>query len=423
MSFDGASQGSQRPLDPLEIDDSPIDVGEAGARELAPADRGRGAWEFVVAAWLLETFLFGYSYAFATLLVYFQSHEPWSQESVGALSAIGTTQLALMFMLPTIIVTCYRRYPEWVKPATWTGVGTGNALLFSPVWIYLSEWWVVRRGLAFGIVLSGIGFGGFAFPFILNALLEKVGFAWMCRVMALILAAVLSIANFLMKPRIPRPKPALGQRGPWIAIDLKFLYDPIFLWMSLATILASLSYLPVVLFLPVYASSFTTSTTQQNLVLAIFNLLAAVGTALWGRVTDVSYSLTVVGCGFLGALVSLTAWGLADTLAKVYGFGVLFALTAQMVPAWGGAARDVAKQNPNVSTMAFCLFSVVRGIGSIIMPIVSEALYNPDELYDGDGWGARGFHKMIIFVGVTAALSGLAGLGLGWTRARKQAQL
>lgn len=53
----------------------------------------------------------------------------------------------------------------------------------------------------------------------------------MCRVMALILAAVLSIANFLMKPRIPRRKPAPGQRGPWIAIDLKFLYDPIFLWM------------------------------------------------------------------------------------------------------------------------------------------------------------------------------------------------
>lgn len=174
MSFDGASQGSQRPLEPVEVDDSPIDVGEAGARELAPADRGRGAWEFVVAAWLLEcvadrrgilpsltdeslhgrTFLFGYSYAFATLLVYFQSHEPWSQESVGALSAIGTTQLALMFMLPsvasvpfiprlsltysparsTVIVTCYRRYPEWVKPATWTGVVLASTSMLIASW-------------------------------------------------------------------------------------------------------------------------------------------------------------------------------------------------------------------------------------------------------------------------------------------------
>ena len=43
--------------------------------------------------------------------------------------------------------------------------------------------------------------------------------------------------------------------------------------------------------------------------------------------------------------------------------------------AWGGAAKDVARSNPNTATIVFCLFSAVRGVASIIMPFLSEVLY------------------------------------------------
>ncbi len=44
----------------------------ARAEELPPTDRGKAAYEFLIAAFVLEVFVWGYSYSFATILVYLQ---------------------------------------------------------------------------------------------------------------------------------------------------------------------------------------------------------------------------------------------------------------------------------------------------------------------------------------------------------------
>ncbi|GAA6009147.1 hypothetical protein JCM10207_004282 [Rhodosporidiobolus poonsookiae] len=421
------------------------DTGDGAA--LAPVDGGKGAWLFVFVSFLLETFIWGYSYSFATILVYLETHDPWQKESISALSSVGTTQLGLQFMLPVAVIFFFKRYPEWIRPSLWISgavscgctlisswatevwhlivlqgilVGISNAVLFTPVWIWLSEWWHARRGVALGIILSGIGVGGFVFPFLIDGLLTAGGFPWLCRAWAMITAVVFSVSIYFCRPRIPIFKPAKGQRPPWLAVDWKALRDPLFILMCYSSLLASLSYLPVALYLPQYASSLTSSTTQQNLVLAIFNLCAALGSAIMGPVSDFSYPLTAVLCGLCGGLISLTAWGLADTLPKVYAFAVCFALTGQMVPAWGGAAKDVAGANPNTSTLIFCLFSVIRGIGSLVMPTVAATLYDENKLGQHSSWGAFGFEKMIIFSGTTAFLAALGGAAMHLVRARRR---
>ncbi|GAA5905786.1 hypothetical protein JCM6882_000458 [Rhodosporidiobolus microsporus] len=427
------------------------EAGEGDGREVAalePVDRGRGAWGFVLAAFLLETFIWGFSYSFATILVYLETHDPWQKASIASLSAIGTTQLGLQFILPTVVVLFFRRYPEWVKTTVYVSAaiscasmflsswatevwhlilaqgivcGTANAVLFSPVWSWFGEWWSARRGLAFGIVLSGIGVGGFGFPFLIDGLLARGGFPWLCRAWAFITALVFGLSAWIIRPRIPVVKPkSAAERGPWLAVDWRFAKDPIFLLMGFSSLLAALSYLPVALYLPQYAASLTPSTTQQNLVLAIFNLSAAIGSAASGPISDWSYPVTVVGCAACGTVISLAAWGTADSLGKVYGFAVLFAATGQMVSAWGGAAKDVSGSNPNTSTLVFCLFSVVRGIASIVMPFVSETLYEQDKRGEGAAWGAFGFEKMIIFVGITAFLSLLGGVALHFVRQQRR---
>jgi MFS family permease len=173
-----------------------------------------------------------------------------------------------------------------------------------------------------------------------------------------------------------------------------------------SSVTAAFSYLPVALFLPQYSASVTSSVTQQNLVLAIFNLVAAIGSAASGVLSDISYAYTCIFCGAAGAIICFTAWGLADSLAKVYAFAVLFALTGQMVSyvhflndrgcvllttfftmslfrAWSGASRDVARSNPNTSALALTLFSVARGIASIILPFLADKLYQPAKAEQG----------------------------------------
>lgn len=95
----------------------------------------------------------GYAFSFATILVYLQSHDPWQQNSLSALSAIGTTQLGLLYVLPCVWLSCrkrasladpcacstfavvvLRRYGEYVRLVQWT------SLVVSCCSMFLSSW-------------------------------------------------------------------------------------------------------------------------------------------------------------------------------------------------------------------------------------------------------------------------------------------
>ncbi|GAA6030877.1 hypothetical protein NBRC10512_005776 [Rhodotorula toruloides] len=392
-----------------------LEQGEGTGVSLPPTDRGRGAWEFALAAFILETFI----------------------------ASPDAPPIGIQFCLSPFVVIVFRRYPDWVKASLWVSLvvscgsmllsswatkvwqlialqgiicGATGAILYTPVWIWLIEWFVERRGLAGGIIWSGTGIGGFVFPFLFSGLLSKVGFAWMVRVWALITAVVFAFAVYIVKPRIPPPRVRKGERGPWPAFPWKVLIDPIFVGMALASLFASLSTFPVSLYLATYASSLTTSAFAAEIVVGIYNIAASVGCTALGYVSDLSYTGATILCGVLGTAIALFAWGWADTLAKTYGFAVLFGFSSQMIVAWSGATRDVAGQDPYAAALVYCLLSVVRGVASMVMPLVSQKLYDPAQKGDATSWGRFGFLRMIVFVGVTSFVSAIAGVALEFMR-------
>ncbi|GEM10748.1 MFS monocarboxylate transporter [Rhodotorula toruloides] len=392
--------------------------GEDNAQALPPVDGGRHAWQFVVASFMLECFGTS-SLEFAC----FETPELDDRHnSQCCFYTIGTTQLGLMYCLPIVGVVIFRRYGDWVQTILWSSVavscgsmllsswatqlwqlvvlqgflcGIANTFIFAPVFCYISEWWVARRGLAWGLIVSGNGFGGFTLPWLINAVLQARGFAWMCRVWAIFTAVVFAMSILLLKPRIPYVKPANG-RAPWLAVDFTFLRNPLFVCMAVATLFSSLAYLPVANYLAVYASSFSSSITTINLVVGLFNLAACGGSMLAGRVSDFSYSLSVTIIGICGALLSLTAWGFADTLAKVYVFAVLFGLTGQQTSTWGGVVKDLASNNPNTGTFIFTILPIVRGSASLFIPFILQALYHRETAEHQRSFGRYGFSRMII---------------------------
>ena len=72
-----------------------------------------------------------------------------------------------------------------------------------------------------GIVTCGSSLGGVVFPFLVNRVIEEVGFAGAMRYTALFIGILLSVACVLVKARLPRKK--------WNAdlkwFDLKLLMD------------------------------------------------------------------------------------------------------------------------------------------------------------------------------------------------------
>lgn len=51
----------------------------------------------------------------------------------------------------------------------------GNGLVFSPTTLYLDQWFVQRKGLAYGIMWAAKSVSGVALPFVASVCLEKFG--------------------------------------------------------------------------------------------------------------------------------------------------------------------------------------------------------------------------------------------------------
>jgi MFS transporter, MCT family, aspergillic acid transporter len=74
----------------------------------------------------------------------------------------------------------------------------------------VATWFHHKRGLAFGITMSGSSAGGVIFPIMINHLIPKVGFAWSMRIAAFMILGLLIIANLTVKTRTPpHPQPPM----------------------------------------------------------------------------------------------------------------------------------------------------------------------------------------------------------------------
>ena len=74
--------------------------------------------------------------------------------------------------------------------------GLSAGILYAPIVMWLSDWFVARRGLAGGIIFGGSGVGGFVFPLAMGYLLDSVGFRWTLRSFCLLTC----VSTMLMPP-------------------------------------------------------------------------------------------------------------------------------------------------------------------------------------------------------------------------------
>lgn len=63
--------------------------------------------------------------------------------------------------------------------------GVGGSLLYNPFIFYLDEWFVKRKGLAYGVAWAGTSFGGSIIPFLMEWGLHTYGFQSTLRAWAL----------------------------------------------------------------------------------------------------------------------------------------------------------------------------------------------------------------------------------------------
>ena len=119
-----------------------------------------------------------------------------------------------MFISSPLVALALQRYPRIRRPASFVGLvitvlsliiasfahntatllatqgvmyALGGLTLYFPAMYVIDEWFIARKGLAFGVVWTGTGVSGAIVPFLLEWLLSSYGFRTALRVWAVIL--------------------------------------------------------------------------------------------------------------------------------------------------------------------------------------------------------------------------------------------
>ncbi|KAJ3876965.1 MFS general substrate transporter [Lentinula edodes] len=395
--------------------------------ELPPVDEGFKAWLFCASACALETFIWGWNNSYGIFQEFYSTHTPFQSSSLVSISAIGTASLAIQYIEIIAVIAVCQRFPEKVKPAMWIALlicvttliissfasrvwqlillqgiifGLAAGVLYAPIIMWLSEWFVRRRGLAGGIIFGGAGVGGFVFPLAIGACLDNIGFRWTMRIWAVILGLSCSLALFGSNPRVPVQR--LGTNRPkslWPA----GMTDPKALDKLATNIFQALGFFPVSIFISTYTSALTTVTLSPTVVLALFNASSVVCYILFGRICDSYPYATVILCSGLGsALGAFFLWGFATNLGLVFAFALVFGgLSGGFPGIWPAAATEIAGSRDEHTSLAFGAFGVAKGIAAIVGPIIAASLHDKNK-YGLAKYGAYGFLKVEIFVGVMA---------------------
>lgn len=305
----------------------------------------------------------------------------------------------------------------------------GGSIAYCPCILYMDEWFIQRKGLAYGIMWSGTGLGGITMPLLLEFLLGKYGFRTTLRIWAgALFAATLPLVYF-MKPRLP---PAAGGSGV-SPLKLGFVFSKTFMLYQVTNIVEALGYFLPGIYLPSYArvtlgaSSFTAA-----LTLLVVNVATVVGCVAMGWLTDRLHVTTCILVSTVGTAVgTFLLWGLGQNLATLYAFCALYGMFAgAYTSTWPGIMRQIT-QGPTSAgggedtgsgsgsssggnggrtfdpIMVCGFLALGRGIGNVVSGPLSEALI-ANKPWKGDamaGYGS-GYGTLIAFTGTTAVVGG-----------------
>ncbi|KAK7451468.1 hypothetical protein Landi51_04839 [Colletotrichum acutatum] len=407
--------------------------------QLPPADRGRQAWLVLLGCSLIQIPVWGYSLAFGVFQEYYGSHSDKLEGDTSNVAVIGTTMTGIMYLISPFTFTILSRWPRlrrWFGPLglVLTAVGfllssfattvwqliaaqgvicaLGCGFLFTPTTLYLDEWFIKRKGLAYGVMWAGKSAAGVGLPFAMETCLQRFGPVVTLRAWSIATVLISAPLLYFLKPRIP-----LSQSSAVRRINLNFINLPSFWMLQIGNVLQSLGYFLPYTYLSTYAvQQLHVSTTVATTLLVLINVTSIPGGIVMGSLGDHLRVTTVILVSTIGsALAVFLFWGFSSQTALLAVFSITYGFFAGgFSSTWSGVLSELKAESPAVDTgFIFGLLAGGRGIGNVISGPLSVALLTGDGwIRDGKSWGYSGqYGGIILFTGVTAMLGGWGALG------------
>ncbi|GIJ91304.1 hypothetical protein Asppvi_010269 [Aspergillus pseudoviridinutans] len=400
------------------------------AQQLPPIDRGKDAWLFLAACFVMEALVWGFAFTYGVFQAYY-SKRPEFKNS-GNLAVIGTCAMGIMYLDLPIVFAAYRRWPKYQRLGCGAGVlmmclalalssfstnvthliisqgifyALGGSVAYSPCILLMEDWFEKRKGLAFGVMWAGTGLGGVVLPIVMEQLLDRYGFRIALRAFAVALFLLTAPLVYFVKPRVP-----VSQRPKAPTPDLRFLITSTFALFEICNIVEALGFFLPSVYLPTYAGVIGASTSLQALTVILFNIASVVGCVVMGAIIDKWDVTTCILVSTVGSTIGVfLIWGFSMSLAPLFVFSIVYGLFAgSYTSTWPGIMRDVVRKKSSAeSSMVFACLAAGRGIGNLVSGPLSEALIKstPWKGQAGYGYGS-GYGSLIVFTGITGVIGG-----------------
>ncbi|CAK7269160.1 hypothetical protein SEPCBS57363_003460 [Sporothrix epigloea] len=452
-------------------------IAHGGPATIPPPDRGRGAYLVLAACSLAQAPIWGYSLSFGVFRQYYATHS-LVNASPGSVTSIGTSQTGIMYLAVPFCMAILTRYPRlrpWCGPlglvvsvASIAGSSApgasasdsataliatqgvlyalGCALLFGAASLCLDDWFVERKGFAYGVMWAAKSTVGGGMPLLVAVLLEKYGVESTLRGWAVASAVMALPVLLFLRPRVPddcreannvAEQPSINDtdRGssnnndvdaapatvpvpaptPSTAASLVFMRRPLFWMLMVGNIIQSLGYQMPNTYLSAYAVSLgleqstALATYAGPLLLALFSVASVPGTMFLGMLGDRLPATTVVLISSAGSAVSVFALWYVSDLASFHGnplaILIVFALAygffaGGFSSTWSAVLHDMKKRDETANTsLVFGMLMGGRGLGFVLSGPISGAL-----LAAGGGDGADGPSKTSVVIGEYAPI-------------------
>ncbi|KZL72523.1 major facilitator superfamily transporter [Colletotrichum tofieldiae] len=408
---------------------------------LPPVDGGKQAWLFLAACFAIEMLVWGFPFAFGVFQSHYSTNPPFAGQP--NIAVIGTCAMGIMYLSGPVVIGLLRLFPRQSRHAPILGLlvmcvalaassfsrtvthlivtqgvfyAVGGAIAYCPCILYIDQWFVRRKGFAYGIMWSGTGLAGVVLPLLMEHLLGHMGFRMTLRLWSGLLFALTAPLAFFIKPRLPVSQMTTASATHARPFShLRFMLSRPFALHQAANVVEALGFFLPGIYLPSYAqSALGASAYASALTILLVNVASVFGCVAMGSLVDRFSAPSCLMLASVGAtLGTFLAWGFSSSLGVLYVFCVVYGLFAgAYTSAWPGIMKVVVEHERERErgvdpSMVFGMLAAGRGIGNVISGPLSEALIKgaPWKGEAGFGYGS-GYGTLIAFTGVTALMGG-----------------
>ncbi|KAF9874269.1 MFS monocarboxylate [Colletotrichum karsti] len=387
--------------------------------QLEPADRGFAAWKLLLTAFVFEALLWGFPLSFGVFQNYYSKQPAFASNRY--IPVVGSVASGISYLGAPAVTPLIKRYQRFQTQMIWAGwficiggvvlasfcttvetliltqgvaYGVGFLIFYYPILTMVNEYWITRRGMAYGVLCSSSGVSGAVFPFAIEALLDKYGYQTTLRAIAVSLFVLTGPLIPFLKGRLPPSVHSASTRMDW-----SFLRDVLFWLYSISNLGQGLGYFFPSLWLPSYAASIGLSGREGALLLALMSISQVAGQLTFGLLSDRKVSLE--GLAIVSTVISATSafalWGLAHNLSLLIVFALVYGFFAAGFTAMWARMTTAVSTDSTAVPMIFGLFNFGKGVGNVLAgPISGNLLFH---ITSAESYGLLKYKGVVVFTG------------------------